>query len=57
MKNAKQRLAQQGLGGKDVTMSVDSDAITEGYTKKQLQEARLKYLRENSYSIKKKDVR
>lgn len=57
MKNAKTRLSQQGLSGKDVTMSVDSDAITECFTKKQLKEAKLRYLKENSYPIRKKDLK
>lgn len=57
MKNAKNRLSQQGLSGKDVTMTVDSDAITECFTKKQIKEAKLKYLKENSYPIRKKDLK
>ena len=57
MKNAKNRLSQQGLSGKDVTMTVDSDAIAECFTKKQIKEAKLKYLKENSYPIRKKDLK
>ena len=59
MQKAKQRMASQGLAGKDTTFSCDSDVVQESngnfYTKKQLKEAKLRYLRENSVSCSKKE--
>lgn len=46
--------------GVSVSFSADSlrkVGVSEGYTKKQIKEAKLKYLKENSYSIKKKDLK
>lgn len=47
--------------GVSVTFSADSlrknAGISEGITKKEIKEARLKYLRENSYQIRKKDLK
>ena len=47
--------------GTSVSFSADSlrtnAGISESVTKKQLKEAKLKYLRENSYSIRKKDLK
>ena len=54
MKKAKER-ARQSLGGKDATLTCDADAITECYTKKQLKDAKLKYLKEHSCSYSKKE--
>lgn len=59
MKKTKQRMAQQGMGNKDATITCDSDAIMENnvYTKKQLKEAKLRYLKENSVSYTKKEFK
>lgn len=59
MKKTKQRMAQQGMGNKDATITCDSDAILEKktYTKKQLKEAKLRYLKENSVSYTKKEFK
>ena len=47
--------------GVSVGFSADSlrtnAGISEALTKKQLKEAKLKYLKENSYSVRKKDLR
>ena len=56
MSKAKNR-AKQSLGGKDVTISCDADAVMECFTKKQLKEAKLKYLKEHSTSYSKKEFK
>lgn len=60
LKNAKQRLSQQGLSGKDVTLSTDADAIMEEcgapITKRQIKEKRLKQLKESSVCYNKKQL-
>lgn len=57
MKRAKDRMTQQGLANKDTTMTCDSDAINEKFlTKRQINERRLKYLRENSVRYTKKQI-
>lgn len=56
MKKAKDR-AKQTLGNKDATLTCDADAVMESYTKKQLKEAKLRYLKEHSDSYSKKDFK
>lgn len=41
----------------DVNGSMLQIPMQEGYTKKTLKEAKLKYLKENSYSVRKKDLK
>lgn len=54
MKKAKDR-AKTSLGNKDATLTCDADAVMESYTKKQLKEAKAKYLKEHSTQYSKKD--
>ena len=56
MKKAKDR-AKQTIGGKDVTLTCDADAVMESFTKKQIKTARLKHLNENSKIFSKSDFR
>ena len=56
LKKAKDR-AKQTLGNKDANLTCDADAVMESYTKKQLKEAKLRYLKEHSDSYSKKDFK
>ena len=56
MKKAKDR-AKMSLGNKDATLTCDSDVVMECYTKKQIKEAKLRYLKEHSTAYSKKDFK
>ena len=53
--------AKSKVGSANVKLSVDGADLTEGeyksFTKKQIKEARLKYLKENSVVFKKKNIK